>query len=145
MVVSIKIMNASTGRRRIMNEALPAYGLWPLALINSAIFIFFAFSIIKPKTKFGWFSQKNFSALSVALFAERHAFPLTICLFFGRLQIWSTMLTLQMLPPLVTICLRLARQQEIQVRKEFGEACQDPTSLPGIKGRGGSLREPVNS
>jgi hypothetical protein len=29
----------------------PAYGLWMLVVINSAIFILFAFSFFKPRTK----------------------------------------------------------------------------------------------
>ena len=32
----------------------PAYGLWTLVIINSAIFILFAFSFFKPKTKRDW-------------------------------------------------------------------------------------------
>ena len=32
-------------------DAAPAYGLWGLAIINAAVFIMFAFSIFKPKTK----------------------------------------------------------------------------------------------
>ena len=31
-----------------MTETAPAYGLWSLVLINSALFIFFAFSFFKP-------------------------------------------------------------------------------------------------
>jgi hypothetical protein len=32
----------------------PAYGLWGLAFVNAAIFIFFAFSFFKPETKRDW-------------------------------------------------------------------------------------------
>lgn len=32
-----------------MTETAPAYGLWSLVLINSALFIFFAFSFFKPQ------------------------------------------------------------------------------------------------
>ena len=28
----------------------PAYGLWPLVIINAAVFIIFAFSFTKPRT-----------------------------------------------------------------------------------------------
>ena len=31
-----------------------AYGLWTLVILNSAIFIFFAFSFTKPQTKTDW-------------------------------------------------------------------------------------------
>ena len=33
-----------------MTESAPAYGLWFLVVLNSAIFILFAFSFFKPKT-----------------------------------------------------------------------------------------------
>ena len=33
-----------------MNESMPAYGLWTLAIVNSVVFMFFAFSFFKPQT-----------------------------------------------------------------------------------------------
>lgn len=55
-----------------------AYGLWPLVILNTGMFVLCAVSFFHPKTERDWRVMGESSAFMVALFTQTHGLPLTL-------------------------------------------------------------------
>jgi hypothetical protein len=60
-----------------------AYGLWPLVVLDTAVFAVFAASFLHPRTKRDWRAIGAFTGFLAVLFTEMYGFPLQ------RLNCWG--------------------------------------------------------
>ncbi|WP_213958720.1 isoprenylcysteine carboxylmethyltransferase family protein [Variovorax sp. dw_954] len=68
-----------------MNGVGDGHGLWSLVLLNTCVFVGFAYSFFKPTTSRDWKVFGAYSTFIAALFAEVYGYPLTMLLFHGWL------------------------------------------------------------
>ena len=145
-----------------MKNSTLAYGPWTRVVVNSAIFLLFAFNFFKPQTARDWGTFGAFagfgvyllcSAWNVLYHAQRRGALATngayarirhpqyvafVLILLGFLLQWPTLLTLQIISILLLMYGRLAITEEKQMREQFGAefdayAARTPRFLPSFK------------
>lgn len=129
-----------------------ASGLWPLVILNTALFVLFAVSFFHPQGKrdrrvmgghvwndlIGWSGDPHLSPFHLATagtFARvRHPqYDGLLLVMIGFLLQWPTIPTLLMFPVLVVVHTRLARAEEREVAARFGATWREyPEATPGF-------------
>lgn len=129
-----------------MTHDASGYGLWTLVVLNSALFLMFAFSFFKPQTGRDWrtfgayvllgfgvyllssawnvlyHAQRRNELAKTGLYARiRHPqYAGFALILLGFVLQWPTLPTLVMFPILLVMYARLAITEEAQMRKRSG-------------------------
>lgn len=106
-----------------------AYGLWPLVVLNTALFVIFAAGFFRPRTRRDWRAMGAYARV-------RHPqYDALLLIMIGFLLQWPTLPTLVMFPILVLVYVRLARSEERELAARFGDdwaayAARTPNFFP---------------
>jgi protein-S-isoprenylcysteine O-methyltransferase Ste14 len=108
------------------NGNASSYGLWSLVIINSLVFILFAFSFSGTLAQTGAYAR-----------IQHPQYVAFVLIMFGLLLQWPTVLTLVMFPVLVLMYARLAINEEAEMRAQHGVAyanyaARTPRFIPAL-------------
>jgi len=113
----------------------PIHLIANISILTGLLLIFLAWRVLHA-------AQKKNTLANIGPYAwVRHPqYAGFLMIMTGFLLMWPTLLTLAMFPILTIIYIRLARQEEALVRKEFGKAYDDyskrtPAFLPRLTSR----------
>ena len=114
--------------------------------IASYILIFYGFGLLSKAWKILYAAQRDHQLAMIGPYARiRHPqYAAFVIIMFGFLLQWPTLITLVMFPVLTWMYVRLARSEERDARREFGEAWevyaqQTPAFIPRLKSQSSRL------